>query len=71
MDEMQEKVNGLTIQLYEVLRDAEIPLHEAFLSLIALAGSLGNEADLSEEDMVVFLKCAIRSDKEMQAMELQ
>ena len=71
MDDMQEQVDGLTIKLYEVIRHADIPLHEAFFALIALAGSLGNEGGLSEEEMVAFLKCAIQSDKQMQAMELQ
>lgn len=71
MDEMQEKVDGLTIRLYGVIRQANIPLHESFFTLIALAGALGNEAGLSEEEMLAYLKCAIQSDKQMQRMELQ
>ena len=66
-----EELDNLSVDIYGVLKKHNINYYETFLILIATSASIGNDAHMSEEDMVHFLKTAIAEDKKLQNMELQ
>ncbi len=66
-----EELDNLSVDIYGVLKKHNINYYETFLILIATSASIGNDAHMSEEDMVHFLKTAITEDKKLQNMELQ
>lgn len=66
-----EELDNLSVDIYGALVKHNINYYETFLILIATSASIGNDAHMSEEDMVHFLKTAIAEDKKLQNMELQ
>jgi len=66
-----EDLDNLSIDIYSVLTKHNINYYETFLIMIAASASIGNDAHISEEDMVHFLKTCIAEDKKLQNMELQ
>ena len=66
-----EDLDNLSVDIYSVLAKHNINYYETFLIMIATSASIGNDAHISEEDMVHFLKTAIAEDKKLQNMELQ
>ena len=66
-----EELDNLSVDIYGVLKKHNINYYETFLILIATSAPIGNDAHMSEEDMVHFLKTAITEDKKLQNTELQ
>jgi hypothetical protein len=66
-----EDLDSLSVDIYGTLAKHNINYYETFLILIATSASIGNDAHISEEDMVHFLKTAIAEDKKLQHLGLQ